>query len=285
MTASPPAGWFPDPYARYEHRYWDGVQWTAHVASRGVQGLEPPAPPQPVTNVATPRPDPRVQRQLERSGIVATSQISTGSMLTERVLIVNQKAKLFESRAEYGVFDRNGVRVGAVRELRRNFLEKSMSARPDEDQTRRLQIIDGEGAVLMSMLRPAKLLKSKMIVSAGGGSPVGQIVQKTVGFIGLIRFDFEVSGRTIGSVTADGWDAWDFGVQDATGDEIARISKDWAGARKELFTKSDNYVLQIHRELEEPLRSLVVATALAIDTALYQGSSNARSKRRRPRLL
>jgi hypothetical protein len=41
---------------------------------------------------------------------------------------------------------------------------------------------------------------------------------------------------------------------------------------KERFTKADNYVVQIHRPLEEPLRSLVIAAALAIDTALKQGT-------------
>ena len=33
---------------------------------------------------------------------------------------------------------------------------------------------------------------------------------------------------------------------------------------------ADNYVVQIHRPLEDPLRSLVVAAALTVDTALKQ---------------
>ena len=37
-----------------------------------------------------------------------------------------------------------------------------------------------------------------------------------------------------------------------------------------MFTSADNYVIQIHRPLEEPLRSLVVAAALGVDTALNQ---------------
>jgi hypothetical protein len=39
-----------------------------------------------------------------------------------------------------------------------------------------------------------------------------------------------------------------------------------------LFTTADNYVLQVHQPLEEPLRSLVVASALTVDTALKQDS-------------
>ena len=32
-----PAAWYPDPTARHQHRYWDGAQWTDHVADQGVQ--------------------------------------------------------------------------------------------------------------------------------------------------------------------------------------------------------------------------------------------------------
>ncbi len=42
------AGWFPDPAARHEYRYWDGTSWTEHVADRGVAGLDPLGP-RPVT--------------------------------------------------------------------------------------------------------------------------------------------------------------------------------------------------------------------------------------------
>lgn len=43
-----PAGWYPDPLGRFEHRYWDGTRWTDH-ASRGGRTVADPldatAPP------------------------------------------------------------------------------------------------------------------------------------------------------------------------------------------------------------------------------------------------
>jgi hypothetical protein len=39
--APQPAAWFPDPYERHEHRYWDGASWTAHVADAGSVGTDP----------------------------------------------------------------------------------------------------------------------------------------------------------------------------------------------------------------------------------------------------
>lgn len=39
--AAGPAGWFADPGARHELRYWDGQRWTEHVSDRGTQGVDP----------------------------------------------------------------------------------------------------------------------------------------------------------------------------------------------------------------------------------------------------
>jgi hypothetical protein len=35
------AGWLNDPYGRYQQRYWDGSNWTEHVATNGVQVVDP----------------------------------------------------------------------------------------------------------------------------------------------------------------------------------------------------------------------------------------------------
>ena len=37
-----PANWYPDPSKRYELRYWNGSAWTEHVATGGVQSVDPP---------------------------------------------------------------------------------------------------------------------------------------------------------------------------------------------------------------------------------------------------
>ena len=39
-----------------------------------------------------------------------------------------------------------------------------------------------------------------------------------------------------------------------------------------MFTQADHYVVHIHAPLAEPLRSLVIAAAVSVDTALKQDS-------------
>ena len=76
----------------------------------------------------------------------------------------------------------------------------------------------------------------------------------------------------MGRIQAENWRAWNFRIEDEAGTEIARITKTWEGALKTMFTTADNYVVQIHTVLPQPLNSLVVASALSIDTALKQGT-------------
>ena len=43
-----PPAWYPDPTGRHDHRWWDGAEWTAHVADGGTPGTDPlPATPAP----------------------------------------------------------------------------------------------------------------------------------------------------------------------------------------------------------------------------------------------
>lgn len=49
-----PARWAPDPLGRHEYRYWDGGQWTEHVADAGTVGIDPPVAGPAPTPAETP---------------------------------------------------------------------------------------------------------------------------------------------------------------------------------------------------------------------------------------
>jgi len=63
-----------------------------------------------------------------------------------------------------------------------------------------------------------------------------------------------------------------FRIEDHTGQELARITKTFEGVAKTLFTTADNYVVQVHAAIPQPLNSLVIASAVSVDTALKQDS-------------
>jgi uncharacterized protein YxjI len=269
-TSSYTPNWYPDPWGRHEHRYYDGTAWTEHVASHGRQSTDAPGGQAhiPTVNRATEK----VVGDVSRAGIQAGQQLGGGTLFTEQVLVVNQKAKLIEINNEYAIYDQNARQLAAVREVGQSNLKKAARFLSSLDQymTHQLQVVDMSGNVLLSLTRPAKFVKSRIIVQDPAGNEIGQIVQQNA--IGKIRFGLEAGGHSYGMIQGENWRAWNFAILDHTGTEVARITKTWEGLAKTMFTTADNYVVQIHRQLEDPLRMLVVASALSVDTALKQDS-------------
>ncbi|MFH8933175.1 phospholipid scramblase-related protein [Streptomyces griseosporeus] len=280
-----PAGWYPDPHgAPQTLRYWDGAQWTQHT-SPDQQAAAPAqqAPAQqavPVQQAHQPAqaphiphqagPDQRVQRQVQQQAGVAGGAAGGGTLFSEPVLVVNQKAKLIELTNEYKVMDQNGNQLGAVVQVGQSWFRKIVRFLYSIDQFMkiRLEIRDAYGQPVLLLTRPGKIFKSRVIVERPDGTPVGEIVQQNV--FGKINFAMNVNGQQVGAIKAENWRAWNFAIVDHAGNEVARITKTWEGLAKTMFTTADNYVLQIHYQLPEPLLSLVVATALTVDTALKQ---------------
>lgn len=270
------AGWYPDPHGAAQLlRYWDGSQWTEHTNPAGGQA---PAQPQAPAQAPVPQQQAAPQQQYQQQAAAAPQQGAqpqqgapgTGSLFDQQVLVVNQKAKLIEVTNEYSVFDQHGNTIGSVVQVGQGAFRKVLRFLTSIDQylTHRLEIRDAYGRPQLLLTRPAKFIKSKVIVQRPDGQPVGEIVQQNA--IGKINFAIMVDGQKIGAIKAENWRAWNFAIVDHNDAEIARITKTWEGLAKTLFTTADNYVLQIHYQLPEPLLSLVVATALTVDTALKQ---------------
>jgi uncharacterized protein YxjI len=280
-TASQPPAWHPDPFRRHELRWWDGGKWTEHVTTQGNALLDPPTPAPQVPSTLEGQ-DPglfrkdnqqRIQEQVHQKAAAGGNPAAFqggGTIFTEPILVVNQKAKLIEINNEYAIYDQHGRQLGAVRQVGQSAAKKVIRALSNYDQfmTHKLQLVDVHGQVLLNLVRPAKFMKSKINVTDASGREIGSIVQQNA--IGKIRFGLDSGGHTYGLIQAENWRAWNFRIEDHTGTEVARITKTWEGLAKAMFTTADNYVIHIHRPLEDPLRSLVVASAASVDTALKQ---------------
>ena len=194
-------------------------------------------------------------------------------LLDHDVIVVNQKVKLIELTNEYMIRDADGNDIGVIRQEGQSKAKKLLRLVSSVDQfmTHTLAVYDADGTKALQLVRPRKLVKSRLEVSDGNGEPVGSIVQQNA--IGKIRFGLhDTAGNEIGIVRGENWRAWDFAIEDASGKEVGRINKKWEGLLKAGFTTADNYVLQIDPGIRGPLRQLVFASAAGVDTALKQDS-------------
>jgi uncharacterized protein YxjI len=245
-------------------RWWDGQGWTEH--------LQQQATPPPPSSPPPPPPAPHGATSAQQAPVQQQAPMGSGpSLYDQSVLVVSQKTKIIELTNEYAVLDAQGQQIGAVVQVGQSGLKKAMRFVSSLDQfmTHRLEVRDSSGVVLV-LTRPAKVVKSRVLVERPDGLPIGEIVQANV--FGKIRFDLVAGGQLVGAIQAENWRAWNFTVTDAAGTEIARITKTWEGLARNLFTTADNYAVQVHFKLPEPLASMVIASALTVDTALKQDS-------------
>ncbi len=77
-------------------------------------------------------------------------------------------------------------------------------------------------------------------------------------------------GLHAGNPRAGNLRAGDIRVLDEQDEQVGQITKTWQGLGKAAFTTADNYVVQLHRPLRDPLISMVLASALTVDTTLSQ---------------
>ncbi len=278
-----PASWHPDPMGRHQLRYWDGTAWTEHVSNNGVQGSDPLKPKgldrvDSALTIGNEGDSAKIQQQLHgeakhrSANVGAAAFVGGGTIFTEPILVVNQKAKLIELNNQYSVFNQGGQQIASVNQVGQSAAKKAMRLLTSLDQfmTHKLEIADMAGRVLMRITRPAKVMKSTVIISDANDQEIGRIVQDNM--FGKIHFSLQAGGHTYGAIKAENWRAWNFRIEDHTGVEVARITKTFEGVAKTIFTTADNYVVQIHTQIPQPLNSLVVAAALSVDTALKQDS-------------
>jgi len=153
-------------------------------------------------------------------------------LLSRNVLVISQKPKFVEMTNEYAITDESGAALGAIRQEGQSKARKLLRLVTSVDQflTTRLEVVDADGQVLLHLTRPAKIFKSRVVVADGNGRQIGTIVQENM--IGKIRFGLLAGERSVGSINAENWRAWDFNICDHNGREVARVKKKWEGIVK-----------------------------------------------------
>jgi uncharacterized protein YxjI len=121
-----------------------------------------------------------------------------------------------------------------------------------------------EDNLKFSIRRGFTVLRSKVMILDSSGQAVGYFKSKLLSIGGAFRV-FDMQDNEVASVKGD-WKGWNFTFKDSSEQEIGKITKQWAGVGKELFTTADNYVLALNEDPSPEKAILLLAAALAVDT-------------------
>lgn len=131
-----------------------------------------------------------------------------------------------------------------------------------------VRITAPDGQEVLQVKRGWSLFLSKVDVLAGG-KRIGGFKQKFFSVGG--KFDvLDAEDQKVCTLKGK-WTSWDFRFLSGD-DELAHVTKKWAGLGKELFTSADNYMLTVSDDIDagHPIRGLIMAAVMCIDMVLKE---------------
>ena len=185
---------------------------------------------------------------------------------------LHQRRKFFELRNQYELSGEDGTPTGKVEQVNQSPL--TIVARVisglDVALPITLEVSDASARTVLTLHKP--WFRYRVTVSDSGGAAIGQIVKRVR--LGKAVFSIlDDNGEEIGQVRAENWRARDFRIEDASQREIARVTKQWRGLLTEAFTDADSYAVTFEPTTAEPMRSLALGAALAVDITMKQKDS------------
>lgn len=191
--------------------------------------------------------------------------------LNRNLFLVKEHVGLFKAANNFDVFDpESGEEILHCREDNLGFCTRLLRF---SDYKRRtpfdVEVRTPSGEPVVRIQRGISLFLSKVDVSDESGQRIGGFKQRLFsiggGFVVLGENDeplCELKGK---------WTGWNFRFM-AGDQQLAHISKKWAGIGKEMFTSADNYMLEISNSVppDNPVRQLILAAVMCIDMVLKE---------------
>ncbi len=192
-------------------------------------------------------------------------------VLQSNLFLIKEHVGMFKAANNFDVFDpKTGEQLLHCREPNLGFLTKMLRFTDYKRMTPfDVHVTTPSGEPVLHITRGMSIFLSKVNVLDEDRERVGGFKQKFFSIGGA----FTVLGENDQPLCQlrGKWTSWDFKFE-YEGRQLARVTKKWAGLRKELLTSADNYVLEISDDIpaENPLRILMMAAVLCIDMVLKE---------------
>ncbi|MES2933743.1 MAG: phospholipid scramblase-related protein [Pseudomonadota bacterium] len=193
------------------------------------------------------------------------------SVLRNNGFFVKEQVGMFKASNNYDILDPVSSQiVMECREPSLGFFTKILRFTDYKRMTPfHVHINTPQGQKVLSVKRGISIFLSKVEVFDENDRLVGSFKQNFFSIGGAFNV---LDAQDVAICTLIGkWTSWDFKFMKGN-DQLAHVSKEWAGMGKELFTSADNYMLTINDKVsaDAPARLLIMAAVMCIDMVLKE---------------
>ena len=201
----------------------------------------------------------------------AADSSTCNDVLNRNLFVVKEHAGLFKASSNFDVFDpETGEIILQCREPTLGWITKVLRFTKYKRMTPfSVHITTPTGEPVLHVSRGISLFLSNVQAYDEMGEFIGSFKQKLFSLGG--KFSVLNERHEPVCELKGKWTGWDFQFH-SNGEELARVTKKWAGIGKELFTSADNYVLEIsdHVPPSSAVRKLILAAVMTIDLVLKE---------------
>ena len=192
-------------------------------------------------------------------------------VLSRNVYLVKEHVGMFKAANNFDIHDPDtGAVIMECREERLGIFTKILRFTDYKRMTPfDIQVRTPEGHQVVRVKRGISVFLSKVQVLDENDRLIGGFKQKFFSIGGAFTV-LDANEAPVCKLKGK-WTGWDFRFL-AGEDELAHVTKKWAGVGKELFTSADNYVLEISDRLpaDSAVRQLILAAVMCIDMVLKE---------------
>jgi hypothetical protein len=193
------------------------------------------------------------------------------SILNKNLFLIKEKVGIFKAANSYDIFDpETSQPIMISTETGLGFFTKILRFTKYKAMTPfNVAVTSTDNKKVVGLKRGVAIFRSDVQVFDDKDHQIGIFKQKFWSMGGKFEV-YDMQGKQVCKVEGK-WTGWDFKFL-RDNQEIAYVTKKWAGLGKELFTTADNYILEIKDIVaqDDNVRQLIIAAVLCIDMVLKE---------------
>ncbi len=192
-------------------------------------------------------------------------------ILNKNLFFIKERTGVFKASNSYDILDpetKQPIMTSTETDL--GFFTKMLRFTKYKAMTPfNVNVIGTDTKKVVAIKRGVAIFRSDVAVFDDKDHQIGVFKQKLWSMGGKFEI-YDMQGKPICKVEGK-WTGWDFKFL-KDNQEIAYVTKKWAGLGKELFTTADNYILEIKDTVsqDDTVRQLIIAAVLCIDMVLKE---------------